>query len=282
MFDKPVRPGDALDGKLHVGVLQCLQNGTTETAHRDIVFQRHEQWHRGGVLEEQPGVERLDEAGVHHRGVQPLLAFEAGGEREGVLHPRAERPESEIGAGAEQLRLAGGQRGGLLLDLHARAGTARVADEARSIVLQRGVQHVGEFVLVLRLQERRVRHIAQERKVEEPVVGRPVVGREAGAVQTEDHRQLLQADVVHDLVVGALEKRGIDRDHRPQSLRREAGGEQRGMFLRDADIEELPRQLPGEQRQTGPTRHRAGDADHARIQLRLAHQGAAEDVLVIG
>ena len=39
-----------------------------------------------------------------------------------------------------------------------------------------------------------------------------VVSGEPGAVDREDHRQALQADVMHDLIIGALQKRRIDAD----------------------------------------------------------------------
>ena len=40
-----------------------------------------------------------------------------------------------------------------------------------------------------------------------------------------------------DLVVGALEERGVDRRNRLAALKREPGGEQDGLLLGDADVE---------------------------------------------
>jgi hypothetical protein len=47
------------------------------------------------------------------------------------------------------------------------------------------------------------------------VVRAAVVAGEPGAVEGDDDRQLLEAGVVDDLVVGALEKRGVDGGDRP-------------------------------------------------------------------
>ena len=64
----------------------------------------------------------------------------------------------------------------------------------------------------------------------------PVVADEAGAVHREHHVQLLEADVVHDLVVGALEEGRVDRGDRLGPLQRQAGREQDRVLLGDADV----------------------------------------------
>ena len=58
-----------------------------------------------------------------------------------------------------------------------------------------------------------------------------------GAVHREDDRQPLQADVVDDLVVGALQEGRVDRGDRARALEREPGGEQHRLLLGDADVE---------------------------------------------
>jgi hypothetical protein len=68
-------------------------------------------------------------------------------------------------------------------------------------------------------------------------VGRAVGADQPGAVDREAHRQVLDRDVVHDLVVGALEEGRVDRAERPHALRGEAGGEGHRVLLGDADVE---------------------------------------------
>jgi hypothetical protein len=65
------------------------------------------------------------------------------------------------------------------------------------------------------------------------VVGRPVVADQAGAVHREGHVELLQADVVDDLVVGALQEGRVDRADRLRPLQGQAGGEQDRVLLGD-------------------------------------------------
>ena len=68
------------------------------------------------------------------------------------------------------------------------------------------------------------------------MVRRAVVADEAGAVHREHDVQLLQADVVDDLVVRALEEGRVDRGDRLAALEREPGGEQHRLLLGDPDV----------------------------------------------
>ena len=73
--------------------------------------------------------------------------------------------------------------------------------------------------------------------VERARVGRAVGADQAGAVDGEAHRQVLDRDVVHDLVVGALQEGRIDRAERLYAFGRQARGEGHRVLLGDADVE---------------------------------------------
>ena len=66
----------------------------------------------------------------------------------------------------------------------------------------------------------------------------PVLAHQTAAVQAQGHVQILQADVVHDLVVGALHEGGIDGHQRLHPLGSQPSGEGHGMLLADAHVEE--------------------------------------------
>ena len=66
------------------------------------------------------------------------------------------------------------------------------------------------------------------------MVGRPVGADQAGAVEAEDDRQVLERDLLEDLVVRALEERAVDVDDRPGAGLGHAGGEGDGVALADA------------------------------------------------
>ena len=71
-----------------------------------------------------------------------------------------------------------------------------------------------------------------------------VVADEAGAVDGEDHRQALQADVLDEHVVGALQEGGVDGDHRSHAADGQPGGEDGGVLLGDADVVEALGEAP--------------------------------------
>ena len=74
--------------------------------------------------------------------------------------------------------------------------------------------------------------------VEDALVGLAVVADEAGAVDADRDRQLLERDVVDDLVEGALEERRVDRDDRLQSGLGHPARHDDRVLLGDADVED--------------------------------------------
>ena len=112
-------------------------------------------------------------------------------------------------------------------------------------------------------------------------MGRAVIGGESRAVHTKGDGEVLQRDVVDDLVVGALEKGGVDGANGAKSLGRQSGGEEDGVLLRNPDIKELFRHGGGEMYQPRAAGHRAGDPQNMWIRSGKPDEGFAEDVLVI-
>ena len=122
-------------------------------------------------------------------------------------------------------------------DLRAGAGTARIANGNRTrIVICHRPKHVDELVFVLRLHVHPIRNVPQITDVEQAVMRRSVVTAQSGAVHAEPDVQFLNGHVVNGHVVSALEKCGVDREKRRQSLRRDATGEKRRVFFRNSDI----------------------------------------------
>ena len=231
----------------------------------------------GGQLLGQLGVEGLGEAAVGDGGLEALLAQDLGGAQRD-LDAVAVAEQGHAVARQQQLALAD-------LDLlrrvgHRRAlgGAAGIAEGDRAVVVvEGGAEHVHQHRLVARGHHDDVGEGAEVGDVEGAVVGGAVVADEAGAVHGEDDVQLLQADVVDDLVEGALEEGRVDRADRLRALDREARGEQDRVLLGDADVVVLLGQLLVELVEPGPSRHRRGDPDHARVALGLLDQGVGED-----
>ena len=119
--------------------------------------------------------------------------------------------------------------------------------------------HVDELGLVGRGHHDHVGEAAEIGDIERARVGRPVRADEPGPVEGEADRQLLDRDVVHDLVVGALEEGRIDRAERLVALGREAGRERHRVLLGDSHVEGARRELLAEQVDARARRHRGRD-----------------------
>ena len=100
--------------------------------------------------------------------------------------------------------------------------------------------------------------------VERAGMGRPVGADQTGAIHGEADRQFLDRDVVHDLIVGALQEGRIDGRERLEALGREPGGERDAVLLGDADVEGAVGKFLLELIDAGARRHRGGDGDDLR------------------
>ncbi len=87
-------------------------------------------------------------------------------------------------------------------------------------MLDAGLHHMLQLVFILRRHDHHIRHVAQIGIVECPVVRRPVFRNQPAAIDAEDHRKILRGDIVHHLIVRALQEGRIHRHHRTQTLRR--------------------------------------------------------------
>ena len=224
-------------------VLDVLEHAGAEAAGKYVLLDRHQQVVLGGQLLDQLAVERLGEATVRDGRLEAVLPQDLGG-AEADLDPVAVPEQSDALAGQQQFALSD-------LDLlrsvgHRRAlgGAARVAEGDRPVFVgERGPQHVDQHRLVARGHHHHVGKLAEVGDVEGAVVGRPVVADQAGPVHREDDVQLLQADVVDELVEGALQEGRVDRADRLGPLDGEAGREEDGVLLGDADVVVLVGQL---------------------------------------
>ena len=109
------------------------------------------------------------------------------------------------------------------------------------------------------------------------LVGGAVGADQTGPVEGEGDVEVLQADVVHDLVVGTLQEGRVDGGHRLHALGRESRREGDGVLLGDADVVEAVRELALEAIEPGPRGHRRRDRDDALVLPREPDQGVGED-----
>jgi hypothetical protein len=124
--------------------------------------------------------------------------------------------------------------------------------------------------------------VAQVREVEKPLVRRSVRADDSAPVDSEDDGEVLQADVVDDLIVGALKEGGVDRHHGDFPLPGKPRGEGDRVRLGDSDVEEPCRQGLAEFDQPRPAAHGRRDRHHVRILLSDFEDGGFEHLRVRG
>jgi hypothetical protein len=264
------RQGDAL-GRQQFGHARAGAAGD------DVVFQRDEAVVGLRQFEDQRAVQRAHETHVDDGQAERFA---------GLFRRRHDRAEGEQGDArgralrpmATQFGLADGQRVERGRDGGAGAGAARIAHRGRAGVAMAGGEHLPAFVLVGRRHHHHVRHAAQEAQVEVAGVGRAVGADHAAAIDREQHVEVLRRDVVHQLVVGALQEGGVDRDDGFGAFAGHAGGERDRVLLGDGDIEIAIRVFPAEAHQARTLAHRGGDAQQQRVDRGHVAQPVAEDV----
>ena len=117
------------------------------------------------------------------------------------------------------------------------AFAARVSDRERFAVFECGEHKIAELSFVCRCSDHHSGDIAHESEVEDAVMSNAVFADDTGAVETEDDRELLNCDIVNNVVVGALDERGVDVAEWDESCGGETGRESNSMTFSDTDIE---------------------------------------------
>ena len=159
----------------------------------------------------------------------------------------------------------------------ANAVAAREAEGGGSVQGDGGREHVAQLVLILGRHDGHARQRREIHEVVEPVVRGTVRAHDAGAVERQRHREMHQADVVHQLVVSALEKRRVDGGHRAHPLARQAAREVHGVLLGNAHVEETVREALGEFFEARSFAHRRRNGHDPGIPFGQLRDGLAED-----
>ena len=229
----------------------------------------------------QPGIERFDVAAVDHRQRQAFRVEQ--GSRFHSDRDKLARGKQQRGTSLPaHLPLADRQDPHRLrLGLFSRAFGEADRERSGAFARDGGMQQVAQFLRVAGGGQGQAGHRPQEGQVEDAVVRRAIVARDPRPVENEGDRQLMQADIHHDLIERALEEGGVDRDHRPQPGHGEPGGEGDPVLLRNPDVVEAIRETFRKGTKPGTAPHGGGDRDQPRLALGLFDQGLSKDVGVI-
>ena len=257
-------------------IREVFGHGRAEAAREHILLDRDEEPFRPSHLIDPLCIERLDEAHVDDGRLDALL-FEDGGCFLCLLNHRADGQEGDIALLLQHFGLADGQGLKRVRERHAEAGAARVAHGSGPLYRDSCREHMAKLLLVLWRHDAHVGHLAQVREVEDAVMRRAVLADEAGAVEAERHGQVLQADIVDELVVGALRERRVERDDGVHARGRHASGQRHRVLLGDADVEEALRVRLAEGLEARARRHGRRDGEDVGAVLRELDERLAED-----
>ena len=247
-----------------------------ETAGRAFLYGQQD-FVPGGQAADQVFVQRLGEARIGDGGGKPHRR-QFLGRLQGFAQARAEAEDGYRQAFAEHPALADLQHLAPGRQLNADPFAARIADRRRLVIDgHRGGYHVHQFRLVGRRHDHETRQRAQVRQVEGTAVGASVGADITGAVDGEADGQALNGDVVHNLIVGALQERRINHRERLVPLARQPSGEGHPMLFGDADVKAAFREALGELVDPGAVRHGGGDGDDLVVHLGLGDQALGKD-----
>ena len=145
---------------------------------------------------------------------------------------------------------------------------------------RRGIGHVHQFRFV---RWRHDNHVGQGRQigdVERACVRAAICADQAGAINGKANRQVLDSDIVHHLIIGALQEGRINSAERPHSLRRQTSGEGHAMLLGNADVKAAVGMRLRKFIDAGARGHGRGDGANGRVGISQLGKRFAEHILV--
>ena len=138
-------------------------------------------------------------------------------------------------------------------------------------VAQQLLQPVGQFLIIGRCIQRDI-DLTQKSRVIDSLMGLAVPGNKACAVDRKHHIFLQQIDIVNDLIIGALQKGGINADYRQHSLTCKACCKGDSVLLCHSDIKKACWMAVCKKLKTGAIFHRCCNGTEILIFLPFCHE----------
>ena len=158
-------------------------------------------------------------------------------------------------------------------------GASGIPDGNGAVVFQdRPAEHFTELRVAGGTQNLHAGDLTQEAHIEHTMVGGTVLAHQSRPVHSQDHGEVQQGDVLHDLVVGPLEEGGVNGHHRLCALLGQAARHGDRVLLGDAHIEQTGGIGVPEAQQAGAAGHGGGDGADPGIFLCKLHHGLAEHI----
>ena len=153
-------------------------------------------------------------------------------------------------------------------ELLRRRSASRIPYRHRSVERLGEGQHLPQVLRRARGADLHIGDRPQVSEIEQSMVGSTVIAYDPGAVDAEDHMQVLQCYIMHDIVVRPLEEGRVDIAIGQHARFRQSGAESDGVPFGDTDVEDAVRQLFLHDAHGAPGGHSRGDADDLLVLFR--------------
>ena len=205
MRDKCIPYAESHQSRLFGTARKIFRHCAARTAHEGMLFNAHKQLMAFAEVIQQACIQRLDESHVKKLGIsffcnvcQPVEGSAKGEEGGFCIRGKAQRPRF---ANCQSLAFCSLVRGCRVWSCLA----PWIADCGRSRKLIGSLQKGFHFFCTAGSCNHQVGQAAQECSVKDAAVGRAVF-QKTGTVNCKGHVQVLQGNVMHNLVIGPLQK----------------------------------------------------------------------------
>ncbi|KAF5033547.1 hypothetical protein DSECCO2_605510 [anaerobic digester metagenome] len=141
---------------------------------------------------------------------------------------------------------------------------------------QSRVQAMAQQIFIARGQHGDVGNVPQIGDIKSAMVGRAIFAHKACAVYAEGNGQVLQADIVHNLIIRALQKGGIHGQRGPIALTGKARCKGHGVLFANAHIHKAVGEARAELVRAGAFGHGRRDGNDLVVMLGKFGQRIAE------
>ena len=212
MCDKGVGNADMAHLANNACVGEELGDAAPRTTSYGVFLQSDQQIMLFNQRENHCLIQRFHPAHVDHRCAQCF----GGSQR--LIQQYAKIQDGDAGPFSHQLGFADLHRGESSLDRDASAFPARVADRRGSVMEPRALQHLPALIFIAGCTNHHIGDAAQIRQVEGAMMRGPVLTHEARPINSQSDVEALQGHIMYELIVAALQKGGVNGEHRLESI----------------------------------------------------------------
>ena len=119
------------------------------------------------------------------------------------------------------------------------------------------LDHMLKFIFIFWGHNYHIGHMPKKRQIKSPMMGCPVFSHQSSPINTKGHRQILGCHIMHNLIIGPLQKGRVHTDNRPHIISGETSGICHCMLLGNPDINQTGGKLLFKLRHSRSLAHRS-------------------------